>query len=78
MRIGSEELRERAAEALRQSGLSQEEVAGKLDRSRSSISRAINEAGSKFAKLQCEIIELLTPFSVREETVYILEEDPAS
>jgi len=73
-RIGPEELRKRAAEALDQSGLSQEEIAEELGRSRSSISRATNEAGAKFANLQCEIIELLTPFSVHEQTVYILEE----
>lgn len=78
-RIRPDELKERAAEVLDQSGLSQKEVARKLDRTRSSISRATNETGPKFAKLQCEIIELLTSFSVREKTVYILErQDPTA
>ena len=63
-----------AAEVLRKSGRSQSEVAKELDRSNSAISRALNEPGARFSKLQCEIVSLLTPFEVREQRIYLISE----
>jgi hypothetical protein len=70
--LSPEELCESAAEVLRRSGRSQSEIAEELDRSKSAISRALNEPGARFSKLQCEIISLLTPFEVREQRIYLI------
>lgn len=68
-KIGYEKLREEAEEARRKSGKTQTELAQELDKATSTISRALNESGAKFAKLQREIIEHLTDYCVGEEEV---------
>lgn len=55
------QLRRAAAALVDESDRSQSALARELDVHRSSVSRALNEEGPQFEKLQTKIIELLTP-----------------
>lgn len=52
--------------------MNQSALADDLGKHRSSISRALNETGPVFSKLQMEIIERLTPYAVEEEVGFRL------
>ena len=59
-------LRDAALQAVEASGLSGSEVARRLGKNRSSVSRALSESGGTFAKLQADIISELTGYEVEE------------
>ena len=65
--ISYEELRQAAAQAIDEAGISQAQVARDLDVTRGAVSRAIKEPGATFYDLQRRIIEHLTDFRVEKE-----------
>ena len=69
-KLDYEGLRYEAEQAVRFSGQKQLEIAEALGVGAPSISRAIKEAGSKFASLQRQIIEHLTDYHVEEMTLF--------
>lgn len=69
---GYEELHRLALEAVRDSGKTQAAVAEDLGKSTGAVSRALKEPGSRFASLQKEIVEHLTPYRVEEELTFRL------
>ena len=67
-RLTNEGLRQEAATAVAAYSGSQSDLARVLDVHRSSISRAIHEAGSQFASLQIKIIQVVFPeYDVEKE-----------
>lgn len=60
--------------AVERSGKSQSQVGRELGVSRGAVSRAVKEAGSKLASLQCRIIEHLTPYRLDEETHFRVQD----
>jgi len=71
MRHGTEldfhQLRVEAERAVKESSLSQTEIGRKLGVSRSAMSRALSETGSKFSNLQRQIVEYLTGYQVERQ-----------
>ncbi len=63
-RLTEEDLRTEARQAIERSGLTQREVARRLDVSEQAISNAVRETGSKVAALQRRIVSLLTDYTV--------------
>ena len=68
-RLDYETLCDEAAEAVRLNPKQKQEIAEELGRSAAAISRAIREAGPKFAQLQREIIAHLTDYRVEENVI---------
>lgn len=62
-----EGLREEARRIFEESGLTQTQLADKMQRSQSVISRALNEPNSAFAKTLREIIDHLSDYRIEEE-----------
>ena len=69
-RLDYETLRQETAAAIEHSGKTRAEIARELNRDRSSITRATQEAGPKFAQMQRDIISLLTEYRVVEDTQF--------
>ena len=63
-RLSEEELRTEARQAIEHSGLTQREVARRLDVSEQAISNAVRETGTKVAALQRKVVSLLTDYTV--------------
>ena len=63
-RLTEEELRSEARQGIESSGLTQREVARRLDVSEQAISNAVRETGSKVAALQRRIVSLLTDYTI--------------
>ena len=63
-RLTEEELRAETRLAIEKSGLTQREVARRLNITEQAVSNAVRETGSKYVALQRRIIALLTPYSV--------------
>jgi len=70
MRMNYDELRERAARAVSESGRTQVRLADELDVSPGAMSRALSESGPKFSNLQRRIIEHLTPYRIEQRVVF--------
>jgi len=68
--LSAQELRDRAERAIENSTYTQADVARKLDVSRASVNRAINDTTRKFERLRCRIIELLEPYRVNRRRVF--------
>lgn len=69
-----EELRQRAKEVVEASAKSQSEVAEALGLHKSTVSRALSEAGGKHQSTQIRIIEYLTGHRVERQVRFILRE----
>jgi transcriptional regulator with XRE-family HTH domain len=63
-RLDYAQLKSKAHEALSESGLTQQALAERLGVARSSVARAVTQAGPKFQQLQMQIIEALTEYTV--------------
>lgn len=63
-------LQREAAHAAEESGRTQSAIARELDVHRSAVSRALRHTGRQFAKLQCRIIEHLTPYRLEERRTW--------
>jgi DNA-binding transcriptional regulator LsrR (DeoR family) len=59
-----DELRQEAHRALSESDWTQEEIAVELGVTRTSVGKAVTQAGPKFQRLQMQIIETLTDYDV--------------
>lgn len=66
-RLSPDELRQAAADAVKESGKLQRKVADELGVSKGAVSRALNETNSALAGLQRRIIRHLTGYRVEEE-----------
>jgi DNA-binding transcriptional regulator LsrR (DeoR family) len=63
-KLGYQELQEEAHQALSASDWTQQEVADELGVTRTSVAKAVTQAGPKFQNLQMQIIETLTDYEV--------------
>jgi predicted transcriptional regulator len=59
-----DELQQQAHRALSESGRTQQDLADELGVTRTSVGKAVTQAGPKFQRLQMEIIEALTEYDV--------------
>jgi len=71
-KLDYQELQEEAHQALSASDRTQQEVADELGVTRTSVAKAVTQAGPKFQQLQMQIIEALTEYNVerRESVVF--------
>lgn len=65
-----EALRQEAHRVVVQSGSTQTEIADELDVSAGALSRALSESGPKFSRLQCRILQHLTPYRIERQVVF--------
>ena len=65
-----ETLRAEAEKAVERSGRTQRELATTLGRGESALSQALRNSGGRYAKLQREIIALLTDYEVAPEPTF--------
>lgn len=65
-----EELREAAVDAVGASEKAQSDVARELGVHRSSVSRALNEAGERYQGLQRRIIANVTPYEIERQLLF--------
>ncbi len=65
-----ETLRAEAEKAVEKSGKTQRELAATLGRGESALSQAIRYSGARYARLQREIIALLTDYEVATEPTF--------
>jgi predicted XRE-type DNA-binding protein len=67
-----EELRDQVRRALEESSTTQRTVAQTLGVDESSVSRACVEAGSKFQRLQCKILEELLAVQIERRVHFVV------
>ena len=70
-----QELCDRARLVLGQSSQTQRAIAERLNVAESSISRACTEAGPKFQRLQCQILETLTGLRIEKRVHFVAVDD---
>ena len=63
-KLTHDELQQEAYRALSDSGRTQQEIAGELGVTRTSVGKAVTQAGPKFQRLQMQILEALTEYEV--------------
>ena len=63
-KLDYKQLKDEAYQALSDSDLTQQELAEQLGVARTSVAKAVTQAGPKFQRLQMEIIEALTEYDV--------------
>lgn len=70
-----QELCDRTRHVLGQSSHTQRAIAARLDVDESSVSRACTEAGPKFQRLQCRILEALTGLRIDKRVRFVALDD---
>ena len=65
-----ETLRAEAEKAVERSGRTQREIAATLGRVESALSQALRNSGGRYAKLQREVVALLTDYEVTEHPTF--------
>ena len=65
-----EALRAEAEKAVERSGRTQRELAATLGRGESALSQALRNSGARYARLQREVIGLLTEYEVTEQPTF--------
>jgi len=68
--MDEQELQQRAQQAFQRAQGSQRDVARALDLNRSSVSRALRNAGLKYAAVQARIVSLLEGVPVQRRSTY--------
>ena len=76
--LSYEALRDEAGDLVEASSKTRAQIARELDRDRSSITRALQEAGPGFSRLQREIIAHLSPFRIVDDVQFRVERKPTS
>ena len=72
-RLNYEALRKEADHLAQHGGKTRAQIARELNKDRSSITRALQESGPGFARLQREIIAHLSPFRIVEDVQFRVE-----